>query len=168
MQCEPPEEVTMIKHWIAAALVTLAPAGALAQAQPSSREVAGEAGGKAGSLVQVPPNAKLVGTSEVDEIRQFPEQKSGKPMERIVGVTAIDRVYESERPYADAVKFFDQEFQRAGYQQTSRTVTSSATAWVVRRPDGNVANVIVRNTSPTTIEAVEVAAQQQQQHAPSR
>jgi hypothetical protein len=142
----------MIKHWIAAALVTLAPAVALAQA-PSE-------GARAGALVQVPPNARLVGTSQVDEVREFPEQNGGKPMERIIGVSAIDRVYEVQKPYADAVKFFDAQFRQQGFQQTSRMVTATATAWVVRRPDGNVANVIVRNTSPSTVEAVEVVSAQ--------
>ncbi len=143
----------MIKHWIAAAVVTLAPA-ALAQAQPPPQPQQAE--GAKTSLVQVPPNAKLIGTSEVDEIRQFPEQKAGKPMERIVGVSAIDRVYEVQKPYADVVKFFDTQFQQKGYQQTSRAVTPTATSWTVRRPDGNVANVIVRNTSPATVETVEI------------
>jgi hypothetical protein len=142
----------MIKHWIAAALVTLAPAVALAQALSE--------GPKTNSLVQVPPNARLIGTSEVDEVRQFPEQKAGKPMERIVGVSALDRVYEVEKPYADAVKFFDTQFQQKGFQQMSRTMTPTSTAWVVRRPDGNVANVIVRNTTPSTVEAVEVVSAQ--------
>ncbi len=149
----------MIKHWIVAALVTLAPGAALAQAAQIES-------GRGGSLVQVPANSKLIGTSEVDEVRQFPEQKSGKPMERIIGVSALDRVYEVARPYADTVRYFDQQFQTQGYQQLSRTVTPTATAWVVRRPDGLVSNVIVRNTTPSTVETVEVVGGESQKPLP--
>ncbi len=119
-------------------------------------------GQHAPSVVQMPPKVSLVGESEVDEIRQFPElQRQGTnkmEKEKTVGVAAIDRVYSTRQDYNDTVGFFDRQFGQTGYQTLARTVTPSATAWSVRRPDGGVANAIVRNTSPTTIETIEAVS----------
>ncbi|HZS36911.1 MAG TPA: hypothetical protein VFF06_08795 [Polyangia bacterium] len=146
----------MWKKWLIGAALALAPA--LAAAAKSDA-----------ALIQVPPDSRLIGTAVVDEVRQFPEQQNAKkPMERVVGVSAIDRVFESNRPYGDTVSYFDQEFQKGGFQLMARTVTPSSTAWVVKRPDGKIANAIVRNTSPATLEIVEAAAAESTAPMPSK
>lgn len=118
-----------------------------------------------GSLIQPPPDAKLVGRSVVDEIRAFPELGSGmktlsaKPhKEKLVGVAGIDRVFTTDRSFGDTVSYFDQKFKATGYKIDARVETPSSTAWTVKRPDGTVANAVVRNTTPTTIELNEVAS----------
>jgi hypothetical protein len=114
-------------------------------------------------LIKAPPQATLIGTSKIDEIRAFPEMsgKQGKDkpaLERIVDVTGVDRLFQSDRSFADTVSFFDQQFKQASYQVMARVETPSATAWTLKRPDGTVANCVVRNTSPATIEIAEAAA----------
>lgn len=114
------------------------------------------------ALIKVPANATLVGKSMIDEIRAFPEMsKSGKQkpqMEKIVGIEGIDRVYQVDRSFADTVSFFDTQVKQQGFQSLARVETPSATAWTVKRPDGSVANVVVRNTNPTTFEIAEATA----------
>lgn len=61
-----------------------------------------------------------------------------------------------DRPFADAVSYFDQAFSQGGYEVQARVQTPSSVAWTVKRPDGTVADAVVRNTKPTTIELTEV------------
>jgi hypothetical protein len=116
------------------------------------------------SLIPPPAGAKLLGHSVVDEIRAFPEMGikallKGKPeKEKIVDVQGIDRVFQTDRSFGDTVAYFDQQFKQGGYETMARVEAPSATAWTIKRPDGTVANVIVRNTTPTTFELAEVAA----------
>jgi hypothetical protein len=112
-------------------------------------------------LIKVPPSAVPVGKSVVDEVRAFPEMGKGQSkaqMEKIVGVEGVDRVFQTDRPFADTVAFFDQQFKQPGFKQLARVETQSATAWTVKRPDGTVANAVVRNTKPTTLELAEATA----------
>jgi len=114
-----------------------------------------------GVLIAPPPGARLVGTVIVDEVRAFPELGQGmKTLQRetAVGVAGIDRIYEVDRSFADTVSYFDSQFKAAGTSILARVATRSSTAWKVKRPDGNVANAVVRNTSPTTFELTEVSA----------
>jgi hypothetical protein len=115
-------------------------------------------------LIKPPLDATLVGTSVVDEIRAFPEMggraanKEEAQAEKMLGVQGIDRMFQTNRSFGDTVLYFDQQFKLPGYQVMARVDTPSATAWTVRRPDGGVANAVVRNTSPTTLEIVEARA----------
>jgi hypothetical protein len=116
------------------------------------------------SLIKPPPNAKLLGTSVVDEIRSFPEigpkgTATGNPTkEKIVGITGVDRLFQTDRSFGDTVSYFDNQFKQSGYHIQARVETPSATAWTVKRPDGSVADAVVRNTNPTTVEIAEVAS----------
>ena len=111
------------------------------------------------ALLPTPPNSMMIGQSKVDEIRAFPEMSGGAPkeLEKVVGMAAIDRVFESKSTYPDAVAFYDKQFNQKGYSTLARTVTPSSTAWTIRESSGPVAIAIVRNTSPTTVETVESA-----------
>jgi hypothetical protein len=142
------------------ALLLAAPL-AVANARPETGAMGQSSSDEAG-LIKVPPNATLLGKSVVDEIRAFPEMsKSGKskPMaEKIVGIEGVDRVFSVDRSFADTVSYFDQQFKQGGFQQLARVETPSATAWTLKRPDGTVANTVVRNTQPTTVEIAEASA----------
>jgi hypothetical protein len=131
-------------------LMLLAGAGTRAAAPPGDE-----------ALIKTPPDARLAGTSTIQEIRAFPEMGSkGKAQAaKLVGIDGVDRMYETDRSFADTVSFFDQEFKQPGFQVQARAVTASATSWTVKRPDGTVANAAVRNTRPTTFEIAEVTAE---------
>jgi len=129
---------------------------------------AATASAKEPPLIEPPAGAKLVGSALVDEIRAFPElsahngaaQQTSPAKEKIVGVEGIDRVFEIDRPFGDTVASLDTEFKQSGFRRLARVETPSATAWSVKRPDGSVANAVVRNTTPTTIELTELSAAQ--------
>ena len=110
----------------------------------------------------LPKDAKLVGTVESTDVRAFPEQMSKAQSaniekEGLVGVGAVDRVWTTKQPYKQAVSQFDQKLKGEGIEPIAKTTTQSSTAWNMRMPDGHIANVVVRNTQPTTIEAVQAA-----------
>jgi len=112
------------------------------------------------AMINPPPNAKLLGSSEIAEIRALPEmglKAKGKPQAAtVVGIDGIDRIFETEKSFADTVSFFDQQFKQPGYEIVARVETPSATAWTVKRTDGTIANAAVRNTKPTSFEIAEV------------
>jgi hypothetical protein len=160
---QPEKEALMSSRVLALVLASSLPFAALeatAQGRQSS-----QAGGEA-SLIKPPPDATMIGSAVIDEIRAFPEMsgKSGgggakakAQAAKIVNVQGIDRTFETRRPFADAVAYFDQQFKQTGYEVMARVDSPSATAWTVKRPDGTVANAVVRNTKPTTIELAEVS-----------
>lgn len=113
----------------------------------------------------LPKDAKLVGAVESADVREFPEQRSEQAKqssriekEGVVGVGALDRVWTTRQSYKQTVSHFDQKLKGEGIEPIAKTTTQSSTAWNVRMPDGHIANVVVRNTQPTTIESVQVAA----------
>jgi hypothetical protein len=111
----------------------------------------------------VPAGARLVGTAQLDEVRDFPEtnrrrRESVHTEDLVAAGAVVDRVYETAQPYAGAVAWFDAEVERGRARLLSRTVTRTATSWELRLPDGTLQNVAVRNTRPTTIETVAGAA----------
>lgn len=116
-------------------------------------------------MIRTPPGAQLVGAAEVDEIRALPEMsgtREGKQRAqaaKVVGVKAVDRVYTTDKGYQDMVKFFDDQFKSTGAVTQARIVTPSSTAWTIQKPDGKLANLVVRNTKPTSFELVEVAGE---------
>ena len=111
----------------------------------------------------LPKDATLVGSAESTDIRAFPEQQgsaAGSKIEKegVVGVGGIDRVWTTGQSYRQAVSHFDQGLKgEPAINTLARTTTKSSTAWNLRMSDGNIANVVVRNTQPTTIEAVQAA-----------
>jgi hypothetical protein len=143
-------------------LVMTAPLAVARAAPPSDTSSSSSASDP--SLIKPPPDTKLLGTSTVDEIRAFPEMGikgllTGKPEKaKIVGVTGVDRIFQTNGSFADTVSYFDGQFKQSGYQVTARLETPSATVWTVKRPDGTVANAVVRNTKPTTFELTEISA----------
>jgi hypothetical protein len=104
--------------------------------------------------VMVPTGAKLVGSTSATEVRTFPEMSKNKSTTPIVGARAVDRVYETSKPYKTTVGYFDKLVKNGDAERLQRTVTKTATAWSLKMPDGTIQNVVVRNTKPTTIETV--------------
>ena len=124
-------------------------------------------------LIAPPASARLVGTSIIDEIRSFPELGAGMKMlptreqkETLVGVSGVDRLFETDASFGDTVAYFDELFEHGGQHIVSRAASSSATAWSVEEPDGSVANAVVRNTTPTTIELAETVAASEMKQLP--
>lgn len=110
----------------------------------------------------LPKDAKLVGTVQSTDVRAFPEQMSKAQSaniekEGLVGVGALDRVWTTKQSYKQAVSHLDQKMKGEGIEPIAKTTTQSSTAWNMRMPDGHIANVVVRNTQPTTIEAVQAS-----------
>lgn len=116
------------------------------------------------ALIEPPPEARPIGRSTVDEIRAFPEIASkttragGAAREKLVGVEGVDRLFETDRSFGDTVAYFDAALRGHGFRTRARVETASATAWTAVRPDGTVAQVAVRNTTPTSIEVTEVVS----------
>jgi hypothetical protein len=148
-----------MKRWLAIGSVLLG--AGVAWAAPTDSKTA----------VDLPSGAKLVGTAQVDEVRAFPEMNKNKMQagtnkgttettrtEDIVGAGALDRVYETNKPYKDAVGYFDGKVKSGTATQLSRTVTRTATGWELQLPDGSTQNIVVRNTKPTTIETIQAVS----------
>ncbi|HXU68728.1 MAG TPA: hypothetical protein VN947_05340 [Polyangia bacterium] len=150
--------------WPSFALVAIAASGPIVAASGPMVATVG--------LIAAPADARLVGSATIDEIRAFPEL--GRGMKTLptrataARVAGVDRIFEIDRPFADTVAWFDQAFTGGGQHIVSRVATPSATAWSVERPDGTVANAVVRNTTPTTIELAEVIAEPETKQLPLR
>ncbi len=113
----------------------------------------------------LPADATLLGVSEVAEVREFPEQTGAKgektaqmQKEEVVGAGALDRVWSTQKGYQQTVSKIDQALKSENIEVMAKTTTPTSTAWNVRMPDGHVANIVVRNTSPTSIESVQMVA----------
>jgi hypothetical protein len=139
----------MLKHWIlglglalSAGMQGLAAADRHDQDEPNA--------------IPLPPHARLLGASEVDEIRVLPELQGRKAAERVMGVAALDRTYQSSRSYADTVAFFDGHLKSGEMQIVDRVTTPTSTAWMVKRGDGTTAALVVRNTKPASFESIQV------------
>jgi hypothetical protein len=157
------------------AALMLAPAVALADETQPSRDnpsATSDTGSNAtadqgaGMTTQklLPKDVTLVGSVATTEVRTFPEQM-GKgegnakiEKENVVGVGALDRTWTTKQTYNKTVSYLEQQVKEAGIEPIAKTTTRSATAWNLRMPDGHIANVVVRNTQPTTIEAVQLTA----------
>jgi hypothetical protein len=117
------------------------------------------------SSVQMPDKAQLLGTSEAVEFHEFPELQKGQgankqPMERMTGVMATDKVYQSDRSFNATISFFD-KMLKDNYTVMAKITTPSATGWTLRSSDGKLTNLIVRNTQPkATIESIEATEAQ--------
>jgi hypothetical protein len=137
-----------MKPWIFALAIAGVPSLALAAPASNPQPAA----------IALPRDSRLIGVAAVDEIHEFPEARAHTSVDRVIGVSAIDRAYSAERSYDDTVSFFDQQLKQPGWQLLARTTTPSATSWIVKRPDGTQATLIVRRTLPVTFETVQVAA----------
>jgi hypothetical protein len=90
-----------------------------------------------GPFLAMPSDATLVG-----EIKPFTHHTD-------------DRTFQSSWSYRDVVRFYDDDFRNRGVHVLGRSVAPEGITFRVRGPDGKVETVIVRNTTPTTIETRE-------------
>ena len=131
--------ILVLPSWAAAALAQ-PPPGAAVGPPPTLPDVPNTElqppAPKHGPFLPVPPDATLVG--DVRPVR---------------GSDA--RAFRSDWSYADAVRFYDHDFARRGVAIVSRTVEPDAVTFRVRRPDGKIGTVVVRNSQPTLIETRE-------------
>ena len=117
------------------------------------------------SSLPMPDKAQLLGTAEAVEFHEFPELQKGQgankqPMERMTGVMATDRVYQSDRSYNATISYFDKQL-KDNYTVMAKITTPSATGWTLRSSDGKLTNLIIRNTQPkATIESIEATEAQ--------
>jgi hypothetical protein len=142
----------------------MAPAVGLAEDTSANANDPQDQGAGVTTQKLLPKDAALVGSVTSTEVRAFPEQM-GKgegnakiEKEAVVGVGALDRTWTTRQTYTKTVSYLDQQVKQAGIEPIAKTTTRSATAWNLRMPDGHIANVVVRNTQPTTIEAVQLMA----------
>lgn len=93
---------------------------------------------KKGPYLPVPPGATLVGEAK-------PSSDTG----------VDDRMFRSSGSYADLVRFYDRTLQQRRVDIVSRQVRPDGVTFTLRRPDGQLATVMVRNSRPPTIETRE-------------
>jgi hypothetical protein len=125
----------MLKHWILGlGLVLSAGMQGLAAADRHDQDEP--------NAIPLPPHARLLGTSEVDEIRVLPELQGRKTAERVMGVAALDRTYQTSRSYADTVAFFDSHLKSGELQIIDRVTTPTS--------------MVARNTKPASFESIQV------------
>jgi hypothetical protein len=107
---------------------------------------------------ELPAGARLWGSEQVSEVRDFAELRAkhqhGTRTETTIPVKALDRSYTIGQSYHQAVRFFDVEFARADVLAVDRAEVPTATGWSAKLKDGRIAHVIVRNTTPTSIEVL--------------
>jgi hypothetical protein len=113
--------------------------------------------------IELPAGTSLVGSDTVARIHAFPEEPAGtwgddRAADTSIDARGTDRVFESKASYDIVLAYIDRSLSKDGIQSTLRVATDRATIWSVRSPGGERLRVAVRNTSPTTIEIVEVTA----------
>src|SRR5262245_57243041 len=120
--------------------------------QPGAEGNKGEGANAYGSF-KLPEGAKVLGEASINEVRLAPEFGSGSKttnIERVVGVVAMDRVYQAKGGYKKVVSFFDDEFKKMGIEPSIRATTPVSTAWAARLPEGGQTHIVVRNTQPVS------------------
>jgi hypothetical protein len=113
--------------------------------------------------IELPAGTSLLGSDTVAQIQAFPEEPAGtwgneRAADTGIGARGTDRVFECKASYDTVLTYIDRSLSKDGIQSTLRVATERATIWSIRSPGGEKLRVAVRNTSPTTIEIVEVAA----------
>jgi hypothetical protein len=113
--------------------------------------------------IDLPAGATLLGSDTVVQIHAFPEEPEGtwgddRAADTGLGRRGTDRVFQSNASYDAVLAYIDRSLSKDGIQSTLRVASERATIWSIRAPGGEKLRVAVRNTSPTTIEIVEVAA----------
>lgn len=91
-----------------------------------------------GPYLPVPPDATLVADAK-------PSSNTG----------IDDRVFRSSWSDADVLRFYDRTLQQRGLDIVSRRAQPDRVTFTVRRPDGRLGSVTVRNTRHPTIETRE-------------
>ena len=103
--------------------------------------------------ISIPSDSMMAGISTTGAIRATPELSDVLP---VLGVEAADQLYQTARPYKDTIAYFDQQFRDKGFRVIVRNATQTSTAWHITRPDGRPATLVVRNTTPTSFEVIEI------------
>jgi hypothetical protein len=115
--------------------------------------------------VPLPPGAKLVSSSVVDDVQVFPAFPGdrGNRTARAAGTVQAageDHVYRVPMTYEDVVAFYNRSLTGSLTGRTvntsQRTSAATHTAWTFEDARGNPDRVEVRDTRPTTIEVVAV------------
>ena len=111
-------------------------------------------------VIPVPPGSSLTSSAAVSEVRSFPEEidqtsGAGPTGQETLKVRGMDRLYQSDLTYEDAVDFFDHQLPRKGCQINHHVTSKTSTVWAVRAPSGQAAHIAVRDTRPVTFEIVE-------------
>ena len=101
--------------------------------------------------ISIPPDSMLAATVMAHDLRVVPELPD---VPRTASVDASDQLYQTARSYKDMDAYFDRQFR--GFIVLVRHATQTSTAWHVERPDGKRATIVVRNTTPTSFEIIEV------------
>jgi len=105
----------------------------------------------ASGKIAIPPDSMMAATVMASELRVVPELPDVPPTG---AVDASDQLYQTGRSYKDTVAYFDRQFR--GFKLIVRGATQTSTAWHVERLDGKPATLVVRNTTPTSFEVIEV------------
>jgi hypothetical protein len=136
--------------------------------EPSRSAVAapGERGAPDAFGVPLPPGARLVSSSVVDDVQVIPSFSSddrGSRTGRVAGTVQAkgeDHVYRVPMTYEDVVAFYNRSLTGSPEGRTvrasQRTSAATHTAWTFEDARGNPDRVEVRNTTPTTVEVVAV------------
>ena len=103
--------------------------------------------------IAIPSDSMLAGAAPANEIRVVPELPD---VLRQTGVEGSDQLYQTAKSYKDTVAFFDQQFRGKGWSVVVKNATQTSTAWHIGRPDGKPATIVVRNTTPTSFEVIEI------------
>jgi hypothetical protein len=93
----------------------------------------------------LPPKALVVGQSARNEQRTI----AGRP----IGFDRIDTLYESDRPYDETVRFFEDALRNERIVRAREGVDSAS--FTVERPDGELVEVTVRDTVPPMFEVTQ-------------
>src|SRR5262245_52247218 len=82
--------------------------------------------------LKLPAGAKLLGEASINEVRRLPEFASSPKsanIEHVMGVTAMDRVYQAQGPYKKVCAFFENQLKQTNIEPNLRATTPVSTAW---------------------------------------
>jgi len=109
---------------------------------------------------KLPEGSKLLGEASINEVRRLPEFASSPKsasVEHVMGVTAMDRVYQARGNYKKVVGFFESQLKQMNIEPAIRATTPVSTAWSVLLPDSRQTTIIVRNTQPVSFEIIQAS-----------
>jgi hypothetical protein len=113
--------------------------------------------------LELPAGTSLLGSDALAQIHAFPEEPEGtwgddRAADTGLGARGTDRVFQSKASYDTVLTYIERSIAKDGIRSSLRVATDQVTIWSIRSPGGEKLRVAVRNTRPTTIEIVEVAA----------
>jgi hypothetical protein len=136
--------------------ITSAPTLTAADVANSDGVVSGTA--RAGDAsVLVPPDARLLGSGRVSEIRAFADEATGDEQATFaepIRANAIVRSYVTSLSYDGLVDFVDRTLETGDFAVHYRGIGRAATYWSFDLPNGMPARVAVRDTTPANLEIV--------------